>query len=591
MNKEELKKLLPHREPMLLLDEAELVGDEAHGKITITGDEYFLQGHFPGNPVVPGVIQCEMLAQNCCVLLMGDEEARGATPFYTSSIRCALSARCARATRLIWCAPSRVRAGRSALRRVLRASTVRFAAAPICLLHSCTKVKEGFMFDKVLIANRGEVAVRVIRACRDMGIKTVAVYSTADADALHVQLADEAYCIGGPRLAESYLNDDAVLTCAVKSGAKAIHPGYGFFSEKASFVRDCDKYGLAFVGPSAKVIDSMGDKDAARRTAAAAGVPIVPGCDLLKSPEEATAEAERIGCPVLIKARAGGGGRGIRKVERVEDAAKAFIEARAEGEAVFGDGECYMEKFVSPAHHVEVQIMADKQGHVFSLGERECSVQRRNQKLIEESPAPCLDGHDDIRARMHKAARDLARAVGYEGAGTIEFLYSDDGNFYFMEMNTRLQVEHPVTEFVTDTDLVKWQLRVAAGQPLPFEREDMPVRNHAMECRINAETPDFLPSCGTVTALRVPGGPRVRWDSAMFTGAKVPPYYDSMLGKLIVCAPTRDGAIRKMRSALGELVIEGVSENSELQLDVLANDEFLSGMYHTDLMGHLYADE
>ncbi len=294
---------------------------------------------------------------------------------------------------------------------------------------------------------------------------------------------------------------------------------------------------------------------------------------------------------MLIKARAGGGGRGIRKVERVEDAAKAFIEARAEGEAVFGDGECYMEKFVTPAHHVEVQIMADKQGHVFSLGERECSVQRRNQKLIEESPAPCLDGHDDIRARMHRAARDLARAVGYEGAGTIEFLYSDDGNFYFMEMNTRLQVEHPVTEFVTDTDLVKWQLRVAAGQPLPFEQEDMPVRNHAMECRINAETPDYLPSCGTVTALRVPGGPRVRWDSAMFTGAKVPPYYDSMLGKLIVCAPTRDGAIRKMRSALGELVIEGVSENSELQLDVLANDEFLSGMYHTDLMGHLYADE
>ena len=324
------------------------------------------------------------------------------------------------------------------------------------------------MFDKVLIANRGEVAVRVIRACRDMGIKTVAVYSTADADALHVQLADEAYCIGGPRLAESYLNDDAVLTCAVKSGAKAIHPGYGFFSEKASFVRDCDKYGLVFVGPSAEVIDRMGDKDAARRTAAAAGVPIVPGCDLLKSPEEATAEAERIGCPVLIKARAGGGGRGIRKVERVEDAAKAFIEARAEGEAVFGDGECYMEKFVAPAHHVEVQIMADKQGHVFSLGERECSVQRRNQKLIEESPAPCLDGRDDIRARMHKAARDLARAVGYEGAGTIEFLYSDDGNFYFMEMNTRLQVEHPVTEFVTDTDLSSGNCVWPPASPCPL---------------------------------------------------------------------------------------------------------------------------
>ena len=435
------------------------------------------------------------------------------------------------------------------------------------------------MFDKVLIANRGEVAVRVIRACRDMGIKTVAVYSTADADALHVQLADEAYCIGGPRLAESYLNDDAVLTCAVKSGAKAIHPGYGFFSEKASFVRDCDKYGLAFVGPSAKVIDSMGDKDAARRTAAAAGVPIVPGCDLLKSPEEATAEAERIGCPVLIKARAGGGGRGIRKVERAEDAAKAFIEARAEGEAVFGDGECYMEKFVAPAHHVEVQIMADKQGHVFSLGERECSVQRRNQKLIEESPAPCLDGHDDIRARMHKAARDLARAVGYEGAGTIEFLYSDDGNFYFMEMNTRLQVEHPVTEFVTDTDLVKWQLRVAAGQPLPFEQEDMPVRNHAMECRINAEDPqrDFCPAPGKVEFVHFPGGNGVRVDAALYNGCTLSPWYDSLAAKVMVSAPTRLEAIKRMRRCLEEFMLEGVPTNAELSYQILYYPAFIRG--------------
>ena len=447
------------------------------------------------------------------------------------------------------------------------------------------------MFDKVLIANRGEVAVRVIRACREMGVKTVAVYSTADAEALHVRLADEAYCIGGPRLAESYLNDDAVLTCALKSGATAIHPGYGFFSEKASFVRDCDRCGLVFVGPSADVIDRMGDKDAARRTAAAAGVPIVPGCDLLKSPDEAIAEAERIGCPVLIKARAGGGGRGIRKVERAEDAGKAFIEARAEGEAVFGDGECYMEKFVSPAHHVEVQIMADAHGHVCSLGERECSVQRRNQKLVEESPAPCLAGRDDVRARMHKAARDLARSVGYVGAGTIEFLYADDGSFYFMEMNTRLQVEHPVTEFVTSTDLVKWQLRVASGQALPYTCEDVAVHGHAIECRINAETPDFLPSCGTVRNLRVPGGPDVRFDSALFSGAAVPPYYDSMLGKVIVHARTRDGALRKMRSALGELLIEGVSENSELQLDILRNRDFVSGNYHTDLMGHLYEDQ
>mgnify|MGYP004511817749 FL=1 len=447
------------------------------------------------------------------------------------------------------------------------------------------------MFDKILVANRGEVAVRVIRACRDMGVRTVAVYSPADAEALHVRLADEAYCIGGSRLAESYLNEDAVLTCAVKSGAKAIHPGYGFFSENAGFVRECEKCGLAFVGPSADVISRMGDKDAARRTAKAAGVPVVPGCDLLKSPEEAEREARRIGCPVLIKARSGGGGRGIRKVERVEDAARAFTEAHTEAEVVFGDGECYMEKFVAPAHHVEVQIMADKFGNVYSLGERECSVQRRNQKLIEESPAPCLEGRDDVRERMHRAARDLARAVGYEGAGTIEFLYSDDGQFYFMEMNTRLQVEHPVTEFVTDTDLVKWQLRVAAGQPLPFSQEDVPMRGHAMECRINAETPEFLPSCGTVTMLHVPGGPRVRFDSALFPGASVPPYYDSMLAKVIVCAPTRDGAIRKIRSALGELVIEGVEENSDLQLRILSNEEFLSGNYHTNLMEHIYAEQ
>ena len=447
------------------------------------------------------------------------------------------------------------------------------------------------MFDKILVANRGEVAVRVIRACRDMGVRTVAVYSPADAEALHVRLADEAYCIGGSRLAESYLNEDAVLTCAVKSGAKAIHPGYGFFSENAGFVRECEKCGLAFVGPSADVISRMGDKDAARRTAKAAGVPVVPGCDLLKSPEEAEREARRIGCPVLIKARSGGGGRGIRKVERVEDAARAFTEAHTEAEVVFGDGECYMEKFVSPAHHVEVQIMADKFGNVYSLGERECSVQRRNQKLIEESPAPCLEGRDDVRERMHRAARDLARAVGYEGAGTIEFLYSDDGQFYFMERNTRLQVEHPVTEFVTDTDLVKWQLRVAAGQPLPFSQEDVPMRGHAMECRINAETPEFLPSCGTVTMLHVPGGPRVRFDSALFPGASVPPYYDSMLAKVIVCAPTRDGAVRKMRSALGELVIEGVEENSDLQLRILSNEEFLSGNYHTNLMEHIYAEQ
>lgn len=444
------------------------------------------------------------------------------------------------------------------------------------------------MFDKILIANRGEIAVRVIRACKEMGVKTVAVFSTADAEALHVALADEAYCIGGPRVTDSYLNEDAILTVAVESGAKAIHPGYGFFSENAHFARECAKSGLVFVGPSPEVIERMGDKDAARRTARAAGVPVVPGCDLLSGPEQAEEEARRIGCPVLIKARAGGGGRGIRKVERPEDAPAAYEEAKAEAEAAFGDGESYMEKFVSPAHHVEVQVLADQFGNVLSLGERECSVQRRNQKLLEESPAPCLEGHQDIRERMYKAARDLTAAVGYVGVGTIEFLYSDDGNFYFMEMNTRLQVEHPITEFVTGIDLVKWQLRVASGSELPFTQDDIHVTNHAIECRINAETQDFRPSCGEITMLHVPNGPWIRFDSALYIGAKVPPFYDSLLGKLVVCSPTREEAIRKMRSALGELVIDGVQENSELQLDILSNPEFVSGCYHTNLMEHLY---
>ena len=448
------------------------------------------------------------------------------------------------------------------------------------------------MFKKILIANRGEIAVRIIRACKEMGVQTVAVYSTADAEALHVKLADEAYCIGGPRPQDSYLNGDAVLTVAAASGATAIHPGYGFLSENAAFARQCRECGVVFVGPAPEVIECMGDKDAARRTARAAGVPVVPGCDLLESAEAAEAEAARIGCPVLIKARSGGGGRGIRKVERLADVGHAFTEARAEAEAAFGDGACYMEKFVAPAHHVEVEVLADAHGNVVTLGERECSVQRRNQKLLEESPAPCLDGRDDVRKRMYEAARSLARAVGYEGAGTIEYLYTDDGQFYFMEMNTRLQVEHPVTEFVTDIDLVKWQLRIAAGVAFPYTQDELAPakRAHAIECRINAEGPgpDYLPSCGTVENLHVPGGPWVRFDSALYPGALVPPYYDSMLGKLIVRAGTREEAVRKMRSALTELEVDGVQENSDLQLDILANPEFLSGIYHTNLMEHLY---
>ena len=444
------------------------------------------------------------------------------------------------------------------------------------------------MFEKILVANRGEIAVRVIRACKEMGVKTVAVYSTADAGAFHVQIADEAYCIGGPRPQESYLNMDAILTVALESGAVAIHPGYGFLSESAEFARRCRECGSAFVGPSPEVIERMGDKDEARRTAREAKVPIVEGSDLLVDADDAEKQAARIGFPLLIKARAGGGGRGIRKVSDPSEVRAAYLAASSEAEAAFGDGGCYMERFIHPAHHVEVQILADQAGNVVSLGERECSVQRHNQKLLEESPSPSIT--QEVREHMHEAARNLARAVGYVGVGTIEYLYSDDGTFAFMEMNTRLQVEHPVTEMVTGLDLVKWHLRVASGAELPFTQDDVHVSGHAIECRINAETPEFLPSCGRINTLHVPGGPWVRFDTALFQGAEVPPFYDSMLGKLIVSSPSREEAIRKMRSALGELVIEGVEENSELQLDILSNPEFVSGIYHTDLMEHLYAE-
>ncbi|MFC2706181.1 MAG: acetyl/propionyl/methylcrotonyl-CoA carboxylase subunit alpha [Olsenella profusa] len=443
------------------------------------------------------------------------------------------------------------------------------------------------MFEKILIANRGEIAVRVIRACKEMGVQTVVVYSTADAGSYHVQIADEAWCIGGPRPADSYLNMDAIVTVAVESGATAVHPGYGFLSESSEFARKCRECGLVFIGPPPEVIDRMGDKDEARRTAKAAGVPIVEGTGLLGDADEAEREAKRIGFPLLIKARAGGGGRGIRKVEARDKVRGAFQEASSEAASAFGDGGCYMERFISPAHHVEVQVLGDAHGNVVSLGERECSVQRRNQKLLEESPSPSIT--PAVRDHMAKAARDLARSVGYVGLGTIEYLYSDaNETFAFMEMNTRLQVEHPITEYVTGVDLVKWQMRVAAGNELAFAQDDIHVQGHAIECRLNAETPDFLPSCGTVETLHIPGGPWVRFDTALYQGVTIPPYYDSMLGKLIVYAPTREECVRKARSALGEFVVEGVSDNSELQLDILSNDEFVSGMYHTNLMEHLY---
>ena len=456
------------------------------------------------------------------------------------------------------------------------------------------------MFSKILIANRGEIAFRVAATAKKLGVLTVAVYSDADRFAKHVSVCDEAIYIGGSAPKDSYLRWERILEAAKQTGAQAIHPGYGFLSENDEFAQACVDAGLVFIGPPASSITAMGLKAESKRLMEAANVPLIPGYHgTNQDPDFLHSEADKIGYPVLIKASSGGGGKGMRLVEKTEDFIDALGSCQREAISSFGNDSVLIEKYALRPRHIEIQVFGDSHGNYVYLFERDCSVQRRHQKVFEEAPAPGVSVA--MREAMGAAAIAAAKAVNYVGAGTVEFIVEQRDpspedkfggmNFYFMEMNTRLQVEHPVTEFVTDTDLVKWQLRVAAGQPLPFEQEDMPVRNHAMECRINAETPDFLPSCGTVTALRVPGGPRVRWDSAMFTGANVPPYYDSMLGKLIVCAPTRDGAIRKMRSALGELVIEGVSENSELQLDVLANDEFLSGMYHTDLMGHLYADE
>lgn len=440
------------------------------------------------------------------------------------------------------------------------------------------------MFPKILIANRGEIAVRVIRSCKEMGISTVAVFSEADRDALHVSLADESVCIGPAPAVGSYLNMAAILSAANVTGAQAIHPGYGLLSENARFAELCDRCSIKFIGPSADVIRRMGDKDEARRTMRAAGVPVVPGCDLVESVEHLRQEAERIGFPLLIKARSGGGGRGIRRVSCMDELEGAYHSARAEAESAFGDGQVYMEKLLEDVKHVEVQLLCDSHGNVVTLGERECSMQRHHQKLIEESPSPAVDGK--LRAEMLDAARRAAQAVGYEGVGTVEFLLTRDKKFYFMEMNTRLQVEHPVTEMVTGIDLVKWQIRVAAGMELPFQQDDIQLSGHAIECRINAEdtSHNFRPCAGKISLLHVPGGPWVRFDTALYQDYTIPPYYDSMIAKLIVHANTRAEAIRKMQAALCEMVIEGVEHTGWMQADLISEPGFQDGSYSTEYL-------
>ncbi|MCL2213383.1 MAG: acetyl-CoA carboxylase biotin carboxylase subunit [Oscillospiraceae bacterium] len=445
------------------------------------------------------------------------------------------------------------------------------------------------MFSKILIANRGEIAVRIIRACKEMGIATVAVYSEADREALHVSLADESYCVGAPVPKESYLKINNIIAVAVNSGAEAIHPGYGFLAENAEFAQKCAENDIVFIGPLPGTITQMGDKDTARKTMIAAGVPVIPGCELVQDVTHAKAEAERIGFPLLIKARAGGGGKGIRLVASADELEQSYNSAVQEAQTSFGDGAVYMEKYLTDVKHIEMQVLADNYGGVVCLGERDCSIQRKNQKLIEESPSPVVT--DEVREKMIHMAREASLAVNYRGAGTIECLCDNDGNFYFMEMNTRIQVEHPVTEMVTGIDLVKWQIRVAAGVKLDFSQSDISLQGHAIECRICAENPymDFRPSAGKITMLHVPNGPWVRFDSAIYNGYVVPPYYDSMIGKLIVSAKTREEAIRKMKAALCELIIEGVEHNSNLQMEILDYDDFESGIYTTGSLERLLA--
>ena len=440
------------------------------------------------------------------------------------------------------------------------------------------------MFSKILIANRGEIAVRIIRAARELGIATVAVYSEADRDALHVALADEAVCVGPARSTDSYLNMNQIISAAVVTGAQAIHPGFGFLSENSKFATMCEEVGIKFIGPSGAVMDLMGDKINARAQMIKAQVPVIPGSDgEVFTSEDALAIADQIGYPVMLKASAGGGGKGIRKVTSKEELVPAFESASQEALAAFGNGAMYMERVIYPARHIEVQILADQHGHVVHLGERDCSLQRNNQKVLEEAPSIAIG--QTLRNQIGQAAVRAAESVGYENAGTIEFLLDEEkGEFYFMEMNTRVQVEHPVTEFVTGVDIVKEQIRIAAGENLSVSQNDIVIKGHAIECRINAENPafNFAPSPGTISRMHLPsGGVGLRVDSAMYPGYTIPPYYDSMIAKVIVHGENRFEALMKMQRALYELEIEGVMTNTDFQWDLISDDRVIAGDYDT----------
>lgn len=448
------------------------------------------------------------------------------------------------------------------------------------------------MIKKILIANRGEIAVRIIRACREMGIETVAVYSEADKEALHTKLADEAVCIGPAKSSESYLSMDKIISATIISGADAIHPGFGFLSENSKFTELCEQCNITFIGPPANVIAKLGNKQEARNTMVAAGVPVIPGSkEAVYNYRQGLAVADEVGYPVIVKAALGGGGKGMRVAYTKEEFENSFNTAQKEAQSAFGDDTMYIEHFVEHPRHIEFQILADKAGHVVHLGERDCSIQRNHQKMIEESPSIALG--EELRKKMGKAAIKAAKAAGYVNAGTIEFLLEKNENFYFMEMNTRIQVEHPVTEWVTGIDLIKEQIRIANGDELAFKQSDIKITGHAIECRINAEDPEhgFRPSPGTITDMYLPGGKGIRIDTAIYSGYTIPPYYDSMIAKLIVWAKNRNEAIRKMQSALGEVIIEGIQTNVDYQYEILNNKDFLEGNIDIEFIENMNKEE
>ena len=447
------------------------------------------------------------------------------------------------------------------------------------------------MFSKVLVANRGEIALRIIRACRELGVESVAVYSEADVDSMHVQLADEAVCIGSAASKDSYLKPDRILAAAEITEADAIHPGYGFLSENARFAEICQSCNVKFIGPSAEIIRKMGDKDTARKTALENGVPVTPGTGILATPEEGLAAAKKIGFPVMVKATAGGGGRGMRPVFEEGEFIKQFQAASNEAIACFGNGACYLEKLVLDPHHIEFQIIGDSHGNYMHLGERDCSMQRRNQKIIEECPSPLLT--PELRKKMGKASVNLIKNIGYENAGTIEYLVDNDGNFYFMEMNTRIQVEHPVTEEVMGCELIKEQIRIASGEHLSSHVINAEPRGHAIECRINAEDPynGFRPSPGKIDLWYAPGGKGVRVDTHVYAGYTVPPHYDSMIAKLIVTGASRTVAIARMKRALGEFMISGINTTIPFQQEIIDHPDFIKGTYDIGWVGRFLEEK